>query len=39
MLEGKGHVFMVEGGELKLPDEALKAIPELEGRDEVTQEH
>lgn len=28
---GKGHVFMVEGGELKLPEEALKAIPELSG--------
>lgn len=28
---GQSHVFMVEGGELKLPEEALKAIPELSG--------
>lgn len=31
MLEGKEKVFTVEGGELKLPEEALKAIPELGG--------
>lgn len=31
LLEGNDHVFVVEGGELKLPEGALKAIPELGG--------
>jgi hypothetical protein len=31
IVEGQDKVFMVEGGELKLPAEALKAIPELGG--------
>ena len=31
LLQGNDNVFVVEGGELKLPEGALKAIPELGG--------